>query len=116
MSYLRQPQLFPFDEFENLEDDNSRLGLVVFALEDTRLLRWLDKQRAGRRNEYPQEMLWRCWIARVIYQIGTYAELIRELRRNGTLRRMVGIESVERVPKACHFSRFAKRLSTDEGQ
>ncbi len=47
-------QLFPFDEFANLEDDNSRLALVMFALEDTRLLRWLDKlgrHRRYRRNE-----------------------------------------------------------------
>jgi transposase len=116
MSYLRQPPLFSFEQFDDFDDDNFRLGLVVLALEDSRLLRWLDQQRAGRRNKYPQEMLWRCYIAKFIYQIGTYAELIRELRRNGSLRRLVGIHSSERVPEAWHFSRFVKRLSELEGQ
>lgn len=61
-------------------------------------------------------MLWRCLIAKFVYQIDTYAELIRELRRNGSLRRMVGIASIQRVPKPYHFSRFLERLSQPEGQ
>lgn len=116
MSYLLQPQLFSFDEFANLSDDNSRLGLVLLALPDTRLLRWLNEQRAGRRDDYPLAMLWRCLIAKFVYQIGTYAELIRELQRNGSLRRMVGIASIGRVPQAYHFSRFLRRLSEPEAQ
>ncbi|HHX42902.1 MAG TPA: transposase [Chloroflexi bacterium] len=116
MSVLLQPQLFPFDEFADLDDDNSRLALVLWMLPDTRLLRWLEDQRAGRRDAYPQAMLWRCIIAKFVYQIGTFAELIRELRRNGSLRRMVGVHSMGRVPKAYHFSRFLRRLSEAEGQ
>ena len=116
MSILLQPQLFPFDEFADLDDDNSRLALVLWTLPDARLMRWLDEQRAGRRDLYPQVMLWRCVIAKFVYQIGTFAELIRELKRNGSLRRMVGISSVERVPEAWHFSRFVGRLSEPEGQ
>jgi transposase len=116
VSILLQPQLFPFDEFADLDDDNSRLALVLWTLPDARLLRWLDEQRAGRRDLYPQVMLWRCVIAKFVYQIGTFAELIRELKRNGSLRRMVGISSVERVPEAWHFSRFVGRLSKPEGQ
>jgi hypothetical protein len=40
--------------------------------------------------------------------------LIRELRRNGSLRRLVGIEGVESVPKPWHFSRFMGKLSKPE--
>jgi hypothetical protein len=116
MSVLLQPQLFPFDEFVDLDNDNSRLALVLWMLPDTRLLRWLDEQRAGRRDDYPQAMLWRCVIAKFVYQIETFAELIRELKRNGSLRRMVGIDSRARVPEAWHFSRFLSRLSEPEGQ
>jgi IS5 family transposase len=116
MSVLLQPQLFSFDDFVALDDDNCRLGLVLCMLPDTRLLRWLDEQRGGRRDDYPQVMLWRCVIAKFVYQIGTYAELIRELKRNGSLRRLVGIDSNARVPKAWHFSRFLSRLSAPEGQ
>jgi transposase len=116
MSYLLQPQLFPFDEFTELDDDNSRLALVLLMLPDTRLLRWLSERRAGRRDDYPQAMLWRCLIAKFVYQIGSFAELIRELRRNGSLRRLVGIAHIERVPNGWHFSRFLRRLSEPEGE
>ena len=116
MSYLRQPPLLSFDKFQNLDGDNSRLGLVILALEDTRLLRWLEKQRAGRRNKYPQEMLWYCWLAKFVYQIDTDAEMIRELKRNGSLCRLVGIHSDEHVPSAWQLSRFRKRLAEPEAQ
>lgn len=116
MSVLLQPQLFSFDDFVEIDDDNCRLALVLWMLPDTRLLRWLDQQRAGRRDDYPQAMLWRCLIAKFVYQIGTYAELIRELKRNGSLRRMVGAQSKARVPNAWHFSRFLSRLSEPDGQ
>ena len=69
MSVLLQPQLFPFDEFADLDDDNSRLALVLWMLPDTRLLRWLEDQRAGRRDAYPQAMLWRCIIAKLGYPV-----------------------------------------------
>lgn len=115
MSVLLQPQLFPFDDFVEIDDDNCRLALVLWMLPDTRLLRWLDEQRAGRRDDYPQEMLWRCVVAKFVYQIDTFAELIREIKRNGSLRRMVGIDSRARVPNAWHFSRFLSRLSGPEG-
>ncbi|NLO04604.1 MAG: hypothetical protein GX131_02120 [candidate division WS1 bacterium] len=38
------------------------------------------------------------------------------MKRNGLLRRMVGISSVEGVSEAWHFSRFVGRLSEPEGQ
>lgn len=116
MSVLLQPQLFPFDDFVEIDDDNCRLALVLWMLPATRLLRWLDEQRAGRRDDYPQVMLWRCVIAKFVYQIDTFAELIRELKRNGSLRRIVGVQSKALVPKAYHFSRFLRRLSAPEGQ
>ena len=116
MSVLLQPQLFPFDDFVEIDNDNCRLALVLWMLPDRRLLRWLDRQRAGRRDDYPQAMLWRCVVAKFVYQIGSYAELIRELKRNGSLCRMVGIDSRARVPKAWQFSRFLSRLSAPEGQ
>jgi len=116
MSYVLQGTLFSYDEFAEGTDDNTRLVATLRALPDEGLLRWLREQRGGRRDEYPQDVLWRCLIAKLVYQIRTYAELIRELRRNGSLRRLVGIPSVERVPRDYHFSRFVKRLSSAEGQ
>lgn len=115
MSYIRQGQLFSFEEFVEIDDDNTRLALVLDALPDERLIRWLKKTRKGKRDDYPLEMLWRCVVAKFVYQIKTYAELIRELKRNGSLRRMVGIESIGTTPEDYHFSRFLNRLSRPEG-
>ena len=113
--YIRQGELFSYDDFVAETDDNTRLVLTLGALPDERLLWWLGRQRRGRRDEYPQEVLWRCVVAKFVYQIRTYAELMRELQRNGSLRRLVGIGSMSRVPQAYHFSRFLKRLSSEEG-
>jgi transposase len=116
MSYIRQASLFSYQEFFTEKDDNSRLLLVFDQLADERLLSWLQVQRRGRRNDYPWAVLWRCLLAKYVYQIRTYAELIRELHRNGSLRWLVGIDNPERVPRDYHFTRLLKLLSSDEGQ
>jgi transposase len=105
-----QPQL-PFDEFVAVEDDNRRLVWVLGALPDELLLFYLHMVRGTHRNEYPVEMMWRCVVAKYVYQIKTYAELVRELWRNPSLRRIVGCHGS--VPQDYHFSRFLKRLSCD---
>jgi len=115
MSYIRQGELFSYEDFVGEHDDNERLVLTLAALPDEGLLSWLRQQRKGRRNEYPLEVLWRCVIAKYVYQIGTYAELIRELWRNGSLRRLVGIGSSRAIPQDYHFSRLLKLLSEPEG-
>lgn len=116
MGYILQRSLFPYEEFvEASGDDNTRLVATLAALPDERLLGWLRRGRSGRRDDYPLEVLWRCLVAKWVYQIRTYAELIRELERNGSLRLIVGIGSVDRVPRDYHFSRLLKRLSSEEG-
>jgi IS5 family transposase len=117
MGYVLQRSLFSYEEFvEASGDDNTRLVATLAALPDESLLAWLRAMRAGRRDDYPLEVLWRCEVAKRVYQLGTYAELIRELRRNGSLRLVVGIPSIERVPRDYHFSRFLKLLSVAEKQ
>jgi len=115
MSYVRQPQLFTYEGFVDEHDDNERLVLTLSALPDEELVRWLSRQRKGRCNKYPLPVLWRCLIAKYVYQIERYAELIRELHRNGSLRRLVGIDSRGRVPRDYHFSRLLEKLSSPEG-
>ena len=114
MSYVHQGRLFTFEDFVAEYDDNERLVSVLAALPDEGLLFWLRQQRQGRRDDYPYEVLWRCLIAKFVYRIASYAELIRELRRNGSLRRIVGIASLEAVPADYHFSRLLKLLSNSE--
>ncbi len=54
----------------------------------------------------PLAVLWRCVLAKFVYQLKTYAELMRELQRNGSLRRLVETSSRGRMSRAYHFSRF----------
>lgn len=114
MSYFDQGKLFTFEDFFTEGDDNHRLLLVLSALEDDALMEKLESERKGRRNRYPVRMLWQSLIAAKVYGIPTTNGLIRELRRNGSLRRVVGIDSADSVPKPWHFSRLLHKLSRPE--
>lgn len=116
MSYCAQGRLFTFEDFCKDHDDNSRLVMVLSALEPylSPLVCKLSRERRGRRNRYPVDVMMRCFVAGWVYQIPVKNELVRELLRNGSLRRLVGIESVDRVPNAWQFSRFVTRLAEDE--
>jgi transposase len=114
MSYFGQGSLFTSEDFFAEGDDNYRVVLVLDALDDESLLWKLEHERKKRRDHYPVRMLWRTLIAGKVYGIGKINGLIRELRRNRSLRELCGIASVERVPKPWHYSRFIKKLSMPE--
>ena len=111
MSYIRQGQLFSWEEFVENEDDNTHLVLVLDTLSDGKLLKWLRDWRKGRRNEYPLAVLWRGVIAKFVYQIKSYAELIRELQRNGSLRRLVGRRRQIEAGRQQRFNNLPLRIS-----
>jgi len=114
MSYVRQGSLFTFEDFLAEGDDNHRLVMVLDALADDALLHKLESERKGRRDRYPVRMLWQSLIAGKVYGIATINGLIRELMRNGSLRRLLGISSSDGVPKPWQFSRFLAKLSKPE--
>jgi|YelNatPaOPRAMG01_1025707.scaffolds.fasta_scaffold80450_1 hypothetical protein len=116
MSYCYQGRLFTFEDFCEEHDDNTRLVMVLSALEPglAPLVSKLKGERIGRRNRYPIGVMMNCLIAGWVYQIPVKNELIRELRRNGSLRRLVGIESMDKVPRAWQFSRFLSKLAQEE--
>lgn len=114
MSYCAQGQLFTFEDFFTEYDDNHRLLLVLGALDDCELIGKLERQRKGRRNRYPVRMLWHSLIAAKVYGIPTVNGLIRELRRNESLRKVVGIKHAVLVPKPWQFSRLFSKLAMPE--
>jgi transposase len=114
MSYCDQGKLFTFEDFFSKGDDNHRLVLVLSSLEDDGLICKLQRERNGRRDQYPVRMLWQSLIAAKVYGITTVNSLIRELNRNESLRRVVGIEHAGLVPKPWHFSRLLSKLSKPE--
>ena len=81
MSYCDQGRLFTFEDFFADGDDNHRLLLVLWALEDDALIGKLECQRKGRRDHYPVRMLWQSLVGAKVYGIATVNGLIRELRR-----------------------------------
>lgn len=116
MSYFYQPTLFTFEDFASEYDDNTRLVMVLSALLPglEPLIAKFGRERRGRRNDYPVRVMMQSFIASYVYQIPVKNELIRELRRNGTLRRLVGIGSIAKVPKAWQYSKFIGKLARDE--
>jgi len=114
MSYCAQGRLFSFEDFFNECDDNYRLLLVLDALDDDKLIRKLESERKGRRNRYPVRMLWQSLIAAKVYGIPTVNGLIRELSRNESLRKVIGIKHMGLVPKPWQFSRLFEKLSRAE--
>ncbi|OFX13241.1 MAG: hypothetical protein A2Z18_08345 [Armatimonadetes bacterium RBG_16_58_9] len=80
MSYIRQGQLFTFEDFCDEHDDNTRLVMVLSALEGylERLVWKLEHERIGRRDKYPVPVMMKCFIAGWVYQIPVKNELIRD--------------------------------------
>ena len=111
MSYCAQGRLLTFEDFFAEGDDNHRLMMVLNALEDDALIQKLEWERKGRRDRYPVRMLWQSLIAAKVYGIATINGLIRELYRNESLRKVVGIRHVKLVPKPWQFSRLFAKLS-----
>jgi len=115
MSYFYQQSLFPYDELVNEYDDNVRLVMVLSTLQPylEPLVRKLELERMGRRDKYPVRMLMNTFIASYVYQIPVKNELIRELRRNGSLRRVVdaawGIREKRRRGKDGKLEKVVKK-------
>lgn len=110
MSYSVQPPLLALKDF--LESDtNDRLVLVLGALQLDPLLQRLDRRRGRGRRGYSLRVMLQSVIAAWVYNLHSMAELRRELLRNGSLRLLVGIQSVGRVPSEDALSRFFARLA-----
>jgi transposase, IS5 family len=110
MSYIVQPPLLALKDFWE-SDTNDRLVLVLRTLDLEPLLQHLDRRRGRGRKGYSLRVMLQSVIAGWVYNLHSMAELRRELLRNGSLRLLVGINSVEKVPSEDAFSRFFARLA-----
>lgn len=112
MSYSVQPPLLALKDFWE-SDTNDRLVLVLSAIDPDLdpLLERLDRRRGRGRRGYSLRVMLQAVIAAWVYNLHSMAELRRELLRNGSLRILVGIQSVEGVPSEDALSRFYARLA-----
>ena len=105
----------PLFDWGSLEDSPSLQTLkdLLAALPDGKLLDSLRRGRGKGRNDYPVHVLWGVVVLRVALRHVTTEAVLAELRRNEGLRRFIGIESEDRVPRPWNISRFEEVLGQE---
>lgn len=94
------------DDSPNLKTIKQFLG----SIPDARLLASLRQWRGRGRDDYHVSVLWGvCLLTPLLRHPSTEATLA-ELRRNPALRRLIGIETEDQVPKKWNMSRFQEVL------
>jgi len=97
--------------------DLDRLRMVLGGLDDEELMQALEKERKQRRDDYPVRVCWNCLLAGLVLQHAHGAGLLRELKRNPSLRRAVGMDphkGEKAVPTKDAMSRFVQKLLRPE--
>ncbi|MCX7946915.1 MAG: transposase [Hydrogenophilus sp.] len=104
--------LFPWEELE----DNPSLDTIKRLFEtvpDEDLIRALINWRGHGRNDYPVRVLWGVVLLTIFLRHTSFESCLAELRRNPHLRRLIGIEGEEGVPKKWNISRFLDVLGRE---
>ena len=86
------------------------LRALFDAIPDESLLASLKTYYAGRRG-YTHKVLWQTYVAMTYMNIPTFADLIRTLQDNPSLREVCGIVGLEGVPSSFAYSRFMRKLA-----
>jgi hypothetical protein len=105
-------RLFAWDELE----DSPTLKTIEQFLEvipDDDLLESLRSARGKGRDDVPVSVAWRVILVSIALRHPTIEHCLAELRRNESLRKLIGIESEEAVPKKWNLSRFLDRLGEE---
>lgn len=106
----------PLFAWECLEDSPTLRSLreLLDSIPDAALLAALRKARGRGRNDYPIHVLWRTLVISIACRHTSMSACLDELRRNPSLRQIVGIESEDRVPRAWNMSRFEQLLGQSQ--
>jgi hypothetical protein len=105
----------PLFAWDCLEDSPTlkTLQQLLDTLPDEKLLASLEAARGRGRNDYPVRVLWRCLVLAIALRHPTMEHMLAELRRNESLRKLIGIESEETVPMKWNLSRFLDTLGRE---
>jgi hypothetical protein len=101
--------LFAWDCLE----DSPTLKTIKELLEvipDSGVLESLNAARGKGRNDYPLSVLWGVLVLSVALRHPSIEACLAELRRNESLRRLIGIKSEDAIPKKWNLSRFLDAL------
>jgi len=105
----------PLFAWDCLEDSPSLATVKAFlaSVPDARLLEMLRHYRGRGRDDYPVHVLWGVLLLRIALRYVSIEATLGELSRNEALRRLIGIEQEEGVPKSWNVSRFLDVLGQE---
>ncbi len=105
----------PLFAWDCLEDHPSLATLrrLFEAIPDGPLLEGLRTWRGHGRNDYPVAVLWGVIVLTIALRHRDFEACLGELRRNPTLQKLIGIESVKQIPQGHNVSRFLDVLGRD---
>ncbi|MBF0843525.1 transposase [Streptococcus danieliae] len=117
MKIITQLNLFEDQEFGDLE----KILMVLDALPETDLFKQLEAKRKYGRRDYSVQSYFIAYIAKLILQLETDQQLLRQLRMNSQLRQICGFEThsvrlnsgvtkMVNAPSKSAYSRFVKDL------
>lgn len=86
---------------------------ILESVPDGKLLASLRGWRGKGRDDYPIHVLWGTLLLAIVLRHPTMEGCLGELVRNRDLRRLVGAEREDQVPKAWNMSRFLKVLGQE---
>jgi hypothetical protein len=104
--------LFPWECLDDSPEVQT-IRQIMAEIQDGRLIHLLELARGKGRNDYPIRALWGVTILTSLLRHTSIEACLAELRRNAELRRSIGIESVNGVPKPYNMSRFLKTLGRE---
>ena len=105
----------PLFAWDCLEDSPTlkTIQQLLDVIPDGALLESLCTARGKGRNDYPVRALWGVLVLAIALRHVTVEACLGELRRNESLRRLIGIESEEAVPRKWNLSRFLDTLGRE---
>src|SRR5205085_261370 len=104
--------LFPWDALEDSPAIQS-IRTVLESIPDGKLLVSLRQARGKGRDDYPIHVLWGTLLLSIVLRHVTMEACLEELQRNAPLRLLIGIQTENKVPKACNMSRFMLTLGEE---
>jgi hypothetical protein len=105
----------PLFAWDDLDDSPTLLTIkqLLELIPDQALLDSLRIARGKGRDDVPVRVAWGVLVLSIALRHPTIEACLAELRRNDSLRRLIGIESEDHVPMKWNLSRFLERLGQE---
>ena len=105
----------PLFAWDALEDSPTlkTIKQLLDVIPDEPMLEGLQDARGKGRNDVPLRVAWGVLVLSTALRHPTIEHCLGELRRNESLRKLIGIESEEAVPQKWNLSRFLDRLGEE---